>query len=73
MTDVRKAVAASEVSSSRHKPSRRNTSQSASKSTKSSRDRDRDRERDDDRTWEDERESFPQYWYVSRSLLPASA
>lgn len=67
MTDVRKAVTLSELSakynskSSRPAPTiRRSTDRSAHKLGKSP--RERQQEWDDERWWEDERESFPQYW-----------
>jgi hypothetical protein len=69
LTDVRKAVNASDLNSSsaRHRPSRpapmirRNTPQT-SKLGKNP--RDREREWEEERWWDEERESFPQYWYV---------
>jgi len=64
MTDVRKAVAASDTSpASRHKPaasaSSRRAAATPQKLGKSP--RDREREWEDERWWEEERESFPQY------------
>ena len=64
MTDVRKAVANDASSTSRHKPSRKTTPQSAAKLGRSPRDRERDWE--EERRWgDDERDSFPHYWYAS--------
>lgn len=76
MTDVRKAVTVAELSAkysskaSRPAPmTRRTTDKVAQKLGKNP--RDREREWDDERWWEEERESFPQFWYVKRSPLLA--
>ncbi len=67
MTDVRKAVTASDLSS-KHKSSRpapltrRQTPQVAQKLGKNP--RDRERELEDERWFDEERDSFPTYWYV---------
>lgn len=64
-TDVRKAVDGSSSSSTRHKSSarptmaRKTTSQTSHKLAKSPRSRDREYQ---EHWWEEERESFPQYW-----------
>lgn len=76
MTDVRKAVTLSELSAkynsraSRPEPTRRTTDKSVTKLGKSS--RDREREWEDERWFQDERESFPQFWYVKLSPLLVS-
>lgn len=75
MTDVRKAVTASDLSykkaSSRPaQMTRRTTPQSVPKLGKNP--RDREREWEEDRWWDEERESFPQYWYVVNTSLPAA-
>jgi hypothetical protein len=57
MTDVRKAVSASRPSATR-----RTTPQSALKLGRNP--RDRERELEDELWWDEERESFPNYWYV---------
>lgn len=66
LTDVRKAVTASDPSykkhSSRPSMSRKITPQAVPKLGKSP--RDREKEWEEDRWWDEERESFPQYWYV---------
>ena len=68
MTDVRKAVTASDLSS-KHKPSRpapltrRHTPQVAQKLGKNP--RDRERELEEERWFDEERDSFPTFWYVS--------
>ncbi|KAK0736995.1 hypothetical protein B0T21DRAFT_437924 [Apiosordaria backusii] len=64
MTDVRKAVSASDPNYKKHSSrpttmTRRITPQSAPKLGRSP--RDRERELDDERWWDEERESFPQY------------
>jgi len=65
-TDVRRAVTASDLSyNKKGRPAtmtRKITPQNAPKLGKSP--RDRERELDDDRWWDEERESFPQHWYV---------
>ena len=62
MTDVRKAVTATDPSAKHKRPSmaRRHTPVSAQKLGRSQ----REREREYHESWEDERESFPQFWYV---------
>ncbi|GAB0133962.1 hypothetical protein EsDP_00002351 [Epichloe bromicola] len=62
MTDVRKSATSTEPSSKQHKRpgmSRRHTPSSTQKSSRSHREREREREYYD--TWQDERESFPQF------------
>lgn len=66
LTDVRKAVSATDPSyrkhSSRPAPmTRRITPQSVPKLRKSTRDREKEEE---ERWWNDEKESFPEFWYV---------
>jgi hypothetical protein len=65
LTDVRKAVTATDPSykkySSRPAMSRRTTPQSVPKLRKSPREREKEEE---NRWWDEERESFPEYWYV---------
>jgi hypothetical protein len=70
MTDVRKAVTATDVSykkASRPSMTRRTTPQTVPKLGKNP--RDREREWEEDRWWDDERESFPQYWYVVNTVV----
>lgn len=66
MTDVRKAVTATDPSSKHKRPSmaRRHTPVAAQKLGRSH----REREREYHESWEDERESFPQFWYVLHFL-----
>lgn len=72
MTDVRKAATANDVSS-KHKmaskattsSSRRSAGSKSGKPTASGRDIEKDQ--DEDQWFEDERESFPQFWYVYSS------
>ncbi len=64
MTDVRKSATTS--SSRPTAMTRRTTSQSAQKLGKSP--RDREREWEEERWWDEERDSFPQYWYVFLAL-----
>ncbi|KAG6028194.1 hypothetical protein E4U41_000759 [Claviceps citrina] len=66
MTDVRKAATSSESSSKSKRPSttRRHTPSGSSKSSRSHRERDRERDQYDD--WQQEPESFPQFWYASQ-------
>lgn len=71
MTDVRKAVAATDPSYKKHSSrpstsSRKITPQSAPKLGKNP--RDREKELDDERWWDEERQSFPEYWYVVNKL-----
>jgi hypothetical protein len=46
---------------------RKSSTQNAPKLGKSP--RDREKELDDERWWDEERESFPQYWYVVNTIL----
>ncbi len=71
MTDVRKAVTATDPSYKKHSSrpstsSRKTTPQSAPKLGKNP--RDREKELDDERWWDEERQSFPEYWYVVNKL-----
>ena len=71
MTDVRKAVSATDPSYKKHSSrpstsSRKITPQSAPKLGKNP--RDREKELDDERWWDEERQSFPEYWYVVNNL-----
>ncbi|KAK4106494.1 hypothetical protein N658DRAFT_414731, partial [Parathielavia hyrcaniae] len=75
MTDVRKAVTATDPSykrqhSSRPAPmSRKSTSQSVPKLGKSP--REREKELDDERWWDEERESFPEYCMIcGKQFIP---
>lgn len=70
LTDVRKAVSATDAPykkySSRPAPmTRRITPQSAPKLRKSPRDREKEEE---EHWWDEERESFPEYWYAVNTL-----
>lgn len=70
-TDIRKTVGVSDMSKpKRPAVSRRQTPVSFQKLGKSQ----RERERDQQLMWDDERESFPQYWYVEINTcrLPCS-
>jgi hypothetical protein len=71
LTDVRKAVTATDPShkkySSRPSMTRRTTPQTAPKLGKNP--RDREKELDEQRWWYEERESFPEYWYVVNNPL----
>lgn len=73
LTDVRKAVSATDPSSkkysSRPTMSRRSTPQSLPKLGKNP--REREKELDQERWWDEERESFPEYWYVTEFCSPA--
>lgn len=62
MTDVRRAVTATDPSAKPRRPgmTRRHTPVSAQKLGRSH--RERERERDWKESWDDERESFPQFW-----------
>lgn len=63
MTDVKKAVTATDPSRFGKRPStlsRRQTPVTVQKLGKNP----RDREREWQDSWDDERESFPQFWYV---------
>lgn len=60
MTDVRKAVVASDTRHKRPAMSRRQTPVNAQMLGRSQREREREREWHE--SWEDERESFPQFW-----------
>lgn len=60
MTDVRKAVTASDPS--RYKRSSTAARRSGASASKSSRDRERDYQ--DDHHFDDESDTFPQFWYV---------
>jgi hypothetical protein len=64
MTDVRKAVTVSDLTKPRRPQtlSRRST-QTVPKLGKNP--KDREREWEEQRAWDDERESFPQFWYVA--------
>lgn len=68
-TDVRKAVTTSDLSKPRRPQtlSRKSTPQVVHKLGKNP--RDREREWEEERFFEDERESFPQFWYVYYALL----
>ncbi len=71
MTDVRKAVTATDPSYKKHQSrpstsSRKTTPQAIPKLGKNP--RDREKELDDERWWDEERQSFPEYWYVSLSV-----
>lgn len=48
---------------------RRNTPQTSQKLGRNM--RDRERELEEERWFEEERESFPQFWYVTPALLPS--
>lgn len=65
MTDVRKAVTVSDLSKPRRPQtlSRRQTPQTVQKLGKSA--RAREKEWEEERWFEDDRESFPQFWYVT--------
>jgi hypothetical protein len=68
MTDVRKAGSTADASRSRRPQTltRKSTPQTLQKLGKSPRNREREWEQDQ---WsEEERESFPQYWYVSHAI-----
>lgn len=72
LTDVRKAVTASDPAARKHSSrpaamTRRITPQTIPKLGKTS--RDREKEWDQDHWWDEERESFPQYWYVIKTLF----
>lgn len=69
MTDVRKAVTATDPSTKFRRPgmTRRHTPVSAQKLGQSHRERERERDRHD--AWDDERESFPQFWYAADSSM----
>lgn len=63
MTDVRKAVTATDPAKyKRPAMTRKQTPQKLGRSQ-------REREREWSESWEDERESFPQFWYVLTSAL----
>jgi hypothetical protein len=63
MTDVRKAVTATDPSTRQKRPgmTRHHTPASAHKLGRNH----REREREYHESWEEERESFPQYWYAT--------
>lgn len=62
-TDVRKAVTVSDLSRPRRPQlARRQTPQNVQKLGKSP--RVREKEWEEERWWDDDRESFPQFWYV---------
>jgi hypothetical protein len=66
MTDVRKAVTVSDLASKPRRPqtlSRKSTPQTVQKLGKNP--RHREKEWEEERWWEDDRESFPQFWYVA--------
>jgi hypothetical protein len=72
LTDVRKAVTATDPSYKKHSSrpaamTRRTTPQSVPKLGKNP--RDREKELDEQRWWDEERESFPEYWYVASTFL----
>lgn len=70
MTDVRRAaVTASEPPAKHRRPgmTRRQTPVSSQKLGRSHRERERELEYRD--SWHDERESFPQFWYVASRYL----
>lgn len=71
MTDVRKTVVASDNRYKRPTMSRRQTPVNAQMLGRSARDREREREWHE--SWEDERESFPQFWYVCLVIVESSA
>lgn len=76
MTDVRKAVTASDPTYKKHSSrppamTRRTTPQTVPKLGKNP--RDREKELEDERWWDEERESFPQYWYVVNPVLRSTA
>ncbi len=69
LTDVRKAVTVSDLSKPRRPQTlaRRQTPQTVQKLGKSP--RVREKEWEEERWWEDDRESFPQFWYVAKTMF----
>lgn len=72
MTDVRKAVTATDPSYKKHssRPStatRKISPQTVPKLGRNPREREKDL--DDERWWDEERQSFPEYWYVVNHCL----
>lgn len=68
-TDVRKAVTTSDLSKPRRPQTltRKSTPQTVQKLGKNP--KDREREWEEERWFDDERESFPQFWYVYFSIV----